>query len=112
MVKKKLLEKRIEELEMKNRLMTDALLQLGDLIDKNYSSFAMIALAVNLSKDEVSKVEGLIVWGMKNLSNITRNDFIKKFEEELPTRKGLVMPIIEAYNTEGLIKPLCDLMLR
>jgi hypothetical protein len=112
MEKRELLEKRIEELEMKNKLVTDALLQLGHLIDKNYENFAMIALAVNLTKEEISNVEAVIIWGMKNISDISRNDFIKKFEEKLPKRKELVMPIIEAYNTEGLFKPLCDLMLR
>jgi hypothetical protein len=111
MEKIKQLEQRIVELETKNRLILDAMLNLVDLIDIEHKNFALLALTCGFSSEELNKIEETISWAIHNFNNITRNDFIRKFEENLPYHKEMLISILEAYKAEGLFMPICRLVL-
>ncbi|MDA8213352.1 MAG: hypothetical protein M0021_15950 [Clostridia bacterium] len=109
------LEKRIIELETKQKLMLDSILSLIDLINPNYDSFSLFLLTNGFTAKEIENLENLLSTlafnkGFHNIS-ISKEEFIKKFEEILPRKKDMLLGLIKALKAEDRHPHICSLVL-
>ena len=94
----KRIEERLDNLEIRQRLLTDSLLGI--------KKFAELALPSGFTAKEIEKIEMLFRWATE-VHNFSRGKFILKFNKELPRRKDSITAIAKAYRADNRFPFAC-----
>lgn len=113
-MKKKLLEKRIKDLELQRSLLKDVLgglLEAAQITDAG--NYAMCLLTLNVTAEQVDIIEAFWQWAdRQDKSTLTRERLLAEFEARAPYQ---IKPHLEGYlkmhRRDGTKTFYCDLVL-
>lgn len=112
-MKKKDLKKRLKDLELQRRLITDLLVELREAAQIRTGNYAMYLLMCGTTAEQVEMIETFWQWAdRQEKSTLTRERFMAEFEARAPLQlKHALEGLLVAHRRDGAKTFYCDLVL-
>jgi hypothetical protein len=113
MMKKKLLKKRVKDLEFQRRLLTDLLTGLRESAQVTTGNYAMHLLICGITAEQAEMVEAFWEWAdRQDKSTLTRERLLAEFDARAPIQlKEHLVGHLMSHREDGTKTFYCDLVL-
>lgn len=110
---KKQLKKRVKDLELQRRLLTDVLIELRETARVTTGNYEMYLLMAGVTAEQVDIIEAFWQWAdRQDKSTLTRERLLAEFEARAPIQlKDHLEGYLKMHRLDGTKTFYCDLVL-
>jgi hypothetical protein len=112
-MKKKDLKRRLKDLELQRRLITDVIVELREAAQVKTGNYAMYLLMCGTTAEQADMIETFWQWAdRQEKSTLTREQLLAEFDVRAPVQlKGALEGLLMAHRRDGTKSFYCDLVL-
>ena len=104
------IELKLIDIEARQQLLIDALLSVVEIVHPDHENFALFALIAGFTAKELETLNDLMRWANMRGDKLNKEDFIERFNKELPRRRDTLNAVVRSFRTDERYPHILDIL--